>query len=374
MQLPNRQQLEAEAAARLTQLATRQRRRLEELIVLLPVRQSASVVDPANPGNIFARPIVDFSRVPAPVWDMTRQEAEDDMLTILLLLFLASAEYHAIAAGAAADSRGRILDDSLRRQLQNAAEDYARRRAPIAAQQWASTAQKQFDAARRKIETAADQARLDDASRAAAAAVDDANRAANVPSIFRPAARRDAQRERIDAEQSALRERAIELQKALEEIAKQLAQELAKTLGPDRAASYAINETTAAQSAGGDAGVQATIGISLDDLWINRPDKSSSGPCPVCKPLHLVPRRDWPVDYFDGPGPWVHVNCVCVVQYANMRRKPATIPPSEPPNDGGDGGGDGGGGGPSPSPAPKPRNYFETIGGRIVVARTGKEL
>lgn len=93
---------------------------------------------------------------------------------------------------------------------------------------------------------------------------------------------------------------------------------LAKIFGASKAESMAVDGTTAAQTAGGEAAIESTWGRSPDDLWINQPHLSESGPCEICEPLNGVPRSQWPEEYFDGPGDWVHPRCVCIIEYANM--------------------------------------------------------
>lgn len=86
--------------------------------------------------------------------------------------------------------------------------------------------------------------------------------------------------------------------------------------GPERAARIAVNETTRAQHQGSEYAIATTVGLSEDDLWINRPLLSRTGPCPVCEPLHMTPRSYWGRFFPQGP-PTPHVGCVCYVQFAN---------------------------------------------------------
>jgi len=96
-------------------------------------------------------------------------------------------------------------------------------------------------------------------------------------------------------------------------------EDLEKILGRGRAERISVNGTTEAITAGGDTGVGMTVGISQDDLWINRPWMSRTGPCPICKPLHRTKRSEWGQKYPNGPGESVHSHCVCVIQYAAER-------------------------------------------------------
>ncbi len=100
----------------------------------------------------------------------------------------------------------------------------------------------------------------------------------------------------------------------------QLEVALDKILGPARAEAVGTSETTAAQTAGGEAGIEATVGIDQADLWINHPELSRTGPCPICEPLHMLPRSVWESSFPEGPGPSVHPGCVCTIRYANEQR------------------------------------------------------
>lgn len=91
-----------------------------------------------------------------------------------------------------------------------------------------------------------------------------------------------------------------------------LADDLGKVLGPNRAARMATTETTKAQTAGGEAGVGQTVGLSGEDQWITRAD---SLVCPVCKPLHKQPRAVWQQQFPTGPGDDVHPQCRCFIRY-----------------------------------------------------------
>lgn len=99
-----------------------------------------------------------------------------------------------------------------------------------------------------------------------------------------------------------------------------------RIFSPIRAAGYANDQTTWAQTQGGETAIAATVGISDEDLWLNHPNQSSTGPCQTCAPLHLTPRSYWG-RFFPGGPPDPHPHCVCTIQYANVNKpQPASQP------------------------------------------------
>lgn len=90
-------------------------------------------------------------------------------------------------------------------------------------------------------------------------------------------------------------------------------EDLVVILGPTRAERMATTETTKAQTAGGEAGIGQTVGLSGEDLWITARD---SRVCPICRPLHKQPRAVWQLEFPAGPGDDVHPQCRCFIQYA----------------------------------------------------------
>lgn len=81
-------------------------------------------------------------------------------------------------------------------------------------------------------------------------------------------------------------------------------------LGPERAATIAVTETTVATSAGGERGVAQTVGLREFDLWFTREDDRV---CPRCGPLHAAKRSTWQLQYPAGPP--AHPNCRCYIEY-----------------------------------------------------------
>ena len=91
---------------------------------------------------------------------------------------------------------------------------------------------------------------------------------------------------------------------------------LEKLFGPKRIEGVAVNETTRARHAGGEAGVEATVGLSDEDEWACRPHASATGPCEICESLDGAPRSVWSIQFPGGP-PEPHSYCVCVICYLN---------------------------------------------------------
>lgn len=235
MELPDRYALEAQFAAKLARLTTRQR-----------VRLRALMGSPPNPKN-----------VPPAFWDEVRREMEDEAAVALYLLFLSSATFHAEAA------EGKKEPGLVAGSFDNAAQSWGRNRAATLATSYAATARDVF------AETMA------------------------------------ALKQQQEAGQRVTRQ--------------QFEDELTKIFGPAKAEQIARTETTAAQSAGGEAGVESTVGVSAADVWLNHPELSRSGPCPTCKPLHNTTRVQWARQFPAGPP--CHLNCVCSIKYSNVKAK-----------------------------------------------------
>lgn len=89
-----------------------------------------------------------------------------------------------------------------------------------------------------------------------------------------------------------------------------------QTFGPARAEKVVVTSTTEGVTAGGEMTAQ-TLGFrSIEDVWINRPYLSKTGPCPTCSPLHNKPRSVWGRQYPQGPP--IHALCVCTIEYAAL--------------------------------------------------------
>lgn len=113
---------------------------------------------------------------------------------------------------------------------------------------------------------------------------------------------------------------------------------MGKVFGVDRAEGVAVDNTTDARTHGFEVAAAETFGRDEDDRWINRPDLSKTGPCPVCKPLHNTKRSHW--SRFFPSGSPAHSGCVCEISYAR-NPVPATesvreaFDPSQPRGDDG---------------------------------------
>lgn len=88
------------------------------------------------------------------------------------------------------------------------------------------------------------------------------------------------------------------------------AEQLVTALGPDRASTIAVTETTVATSAGGERGVSDTVGLQEFDLWFTENDGRV---CPTCGPLHAAKRSQWQAEFPAGPP--AHPNCRCRIEY-----------------------------------------------------------
>ena len=88
---------------------------------------------------------------------------------------------------------------------------------------------------------------------------------------------------------------------------------LSSILGPDRADSLAVTETTAATSAGSAAAVAARGLVSESDRWITENDDRV---CRICNPLHRTRRDNWARLFPLGPP--AHVRCRCWLKYSEV--------------------------------------------------------
>lgn len=98
----------------------------------------------------------------------------------------------------------------------------------------------------------------------------------------------------------------------------ELEEDLFQIFGRGRAERVVHTTVTNAQTYGGEFILGAAGMLSDDDLWINRPLLSRSGPCRICKPLHLQPRTVWEAIFPEGPA--AHPHCVCEIRYQNVGR------------------------------------------------------
>ncbi len=80
--------------------------------------------------------------------------------------------------------------------------------------------------------------------------------------------------------------------------------------GEDRAERIAVTETTTATVSAG----EAVVTHSLNDTWFT---VSDTAVCPICQPLHGVPRDVWAMKFPLGPP--AHPVCRCWIQYEGMK-------------------------------------------------------
>ena len=265
-EIPNRDELEANFAKKFGKLARRHMHEYRELLG-----------DPANPDN-----------VPQTFWDKMQREVDNESYAILLLMFLESSDYHGwggydakLAGYGWATERAENLSkywvDSTRARLADGFEKLTRPE-PIK-------------------ETTVDEARA-------------ANRFSGVGAGSRTNHGHTGQ---SDGE-SELDESGWLNPYEPKPIDKDdLRKLLDQTFGPKRVERTAIIETTAARSAGGEAGVEATYGLCENDIYLNPDDEST---CEICFPLIGKPRSVWIVAAPDGPPPTDSVcRCRCCISY-----------------------------------------------------------
>lgn len=270
MELPNRPQLEEQIADRLADLSTRQRHELEDLLGTPPR----------------------YSNVPQEFWDRVRRENEEELAAILLLLFAMSADYHATLAG---DETPRT-----RQVLAATADRWATQRAREVTKDYIDSAQRYVA---EKLP--------DEPTRPAAP-----EETPESPEPIRPDQQTPGQELPPETQPVAPGEPGTSVEDWLQRV-------MINTFGPANDARRALDEVTAAQTAGGEEAVRRTVGLSIRDRWRTNPGRlpgslklSRTGPCPICKPMDGVRRLGW-IDP-RGPGPWIHNGCVCDVLYANI--------------------------------------------------------
>lgn len=267
MELPNRKQIERDIAERLSRLSTRHRHELEDLV--------------GYPPNL--------DNVPAEFWSRVKRDHETELVAILMLLFALSGDYHATLSG--------LNTPEIRKQVNTRAENWAVPRAREVSASYAESAE------RYATERLGPRSEAEKPVTPPAPPSQSPIEPVAPPEPEKPLASTIAVDDPIDPET---------YHKILVQI-----------FGPENDARRAINEVTAAQSAGGDAGIELTVGLSIRDRWRTNPGSlpgaaklSASGPCPVCKPLDGVMRMGWPDPR--GPGEWIHSGCVCDILYANL--------------------------------------------------------
>jgi hypothetical protein len=203
----------------------------------------------------------DASRVPAAFWLNVQKEAQSELTAALALIFATSAEQSGLAAE----------DASL------AALGWAEQRAAEISVGWA-----EHGVAMLETSDAAWRNRID----------------------------QQRQQQQIDAGD---RQPAIGQQVTSSPITRREIRETSNRIfGPSRVEGVAVTETTNARSMGAEIGIEATVGLSDDDMWVTR----GKHPCEVCIPLNGTLRPYWSRYYPDGPT--AHPRCQCEIDYANV--------------------------------------------------------
>lgn len=214
----------------------------------------------------------DPANVPESFWRQVERDAQERVAALAYLLFLAAGDFH-----------GGDVD-----RLRDPALAYGRTRGADAAQRYARGARERFDGLAGRLRTRP------------------------------PSGRTTPQRgEPYTPDVKPMTQAELEA-------------ELLKIFGPSTAERIARTETSKAQTAGGDAGVDdqgADGGTSPDDIWSIRPENSRSGPCANCRALDNVPRSQWATVVLPEPegdqygaagGPPLHDGCVCEIQHASL--------------------------------------------------------
>lgn len=274
-ELPNRSDLEAQFARKFGRVA---RRHLHEFRELL-----------GNPPDI--------ANVPPEFWDKMQKETDREVYPLLLLLFSESAEYHGWAGP----------------DMGLAAFGYAVQQSGTFADQWATSTRTRLDKGFQKLHGNAE-TRLRNSTivenltpiGVKPTTGGDGNSFPNGNVSGETIDQHREQNRTIDRTNPGQYDRKPETidRDELDDL-------LEQTFGPHRIETNAIDETTRAQHAGGEAGIEATVGISTDDVWRTERDERV---CPICKPMDGQLRRNWPWRFSDGPP--CHPRCRCSIDYA----------------------------------------------------------
>ena len=254
-EIPNRDDLEKQFAKRFGKIARRHEREFRKLLG-----------DPP-----------DLANVPDAFWRKMEHETEAELYPILLLIFDESSLFHGwddIASGLAAFG-------------------WAKQRSEDLSKQWVESTQIRLQKGFDKIyEPTGEAGSTIDSARRQSQSVEDQHSSQTLPiNRITDYFEREPTKEEVD------------------EI-------VDSAFGPSRIAQNAVDETTRARHAGGEAAIDATVGISQDDTWEIHPQLSQSGPCKICTDLNGKKRSEWPWRYSDGPP--AHPRCVCTVAYQNV--------------------------------------------------------
>lgn len=206
----------------------------------------------------------DPSRVPESFWEEIRRDTQRRLAAILYLLFIASAEQHFELGGGQASSS----------MFDTQATAFANTEAQKMANGYANASRERFVDLATKI---------------------------NAPRTSQP-----------------------ELAGPLELDEQEIADEIEDVLSSKSAERIATTSTTAAQTAGGNAGVDAAkgdsgstvAGLRVLKVWTNHPELTRSGPCPRCEALNGKTSEEWgSIDPAANSGPPLHDYCACTTNY-----------------------------------------------------------
>ena len=269
MQLRDRPALESQFAARLATLNAKQRQELEYYL---------SLRDPPT-----------YESVPEEAWQRWEKEHRDTLLALLLLIYLLTVDEH--GGDSSAGQSGGIL--------------WAQQRAT-------QTAASVINTSRDMLKSASDRwladteewgQKIADARKAEATRL-------GVPDLHQTM---PLSRELLD--KLGLPTNPVPRQEVFDEAA--------KIFGPSRAEAEGVTEFTAAQSAGGEWGIETTVGTSEDDEWMTLygSGEEDRKVCPVCHRLNKTKRAYWSRFFPDGSP--AHPACRCSIRYALALHTPA---------------------------------------------------
>lgn len=236
VQLTDRQTWENRFARRLGSLSVRHQAELIQLI--------------GNPPDV--------TRVPSSFWEKVEREEREEMVKLLLLIFLAAAVQHGATRDAVESQAAQWASVTAAR----VAAERATTSREILARKGAEWREKIAEREREKLAT-------------------------------------EPEREKHKTGKPVLQG---EITAAAQGI-----------FGPTRGVSTVVTVTTQAEAAGSEFAVKTTGKESPDDRWLTERDGSV---CPICRPLHLKKRDVWEAQFPDGPP--AHPNCRCEIVYVNL--------------------------------------------------------
>lgn len=265
-ELPNRDDLEADFARKFGKVARAHMHEFRELL--------------GNPPDLI--------NVPPEFWERMERESEHSVYPFLLLIFGASAVMY--------QWRGAIAD--------LAAYGFSSERARTFGQQWVESTRRKLESAQEEIRQAIDSG--DESDRFADFAGHEPASQQTIPPGGRT--RRPVPVRPIEPDEDPVEFAREEWRRILDEL-----------FGVNRIQQNVEDLTTEARHTGQESAVEATTGLSPDDLWIN----TGSNICPICVSLNEKPRSFWSRFFPKGP-PSPHSRCKCEIEYETASPQPAT--------------------------------------------------